>query len=136
MSNNLLEFSLHLNLINSDDEELQRATRQLFFELQDTDIESVKTITAGSAPQGTKAIDPILLGALAVAVTPTMVTKFLEFLHAWAMRKEGHTIKLKVQTKEGASLEIEVPTSMSPAEAKNWVNTLSENIMTKHKGKK
>ena len=50
--------------------------------------------------------DRLLLGMLAVSVGPVLLPKFLDFLHAWSMRREGRTVKVKLQTAEGAALEV------------------------------
>jgi hypothetical protein len=116
-------------------EELDRLTRQLRDEILELEVESVEPVKGAPAPEGTKGVDPMILGALAVTVGPTVLTKFLEFLHAWAMRREDRTVKLKIQTEGGAMLEVEVPATMSPAEVKQWINSLNETL-GKKKGKK
>lgn len=87
----------HLNfaLISPDsaDDELDHLTRQLLMELKDLELESVKLVSADDIPDGTKGIDPVLAGTLAVAVLPTMLPKLLEFLQSWTLRGRGRTIK-------------------------------------------
>jgi hypothetical protein len=131
-----LHIEVQIEMEGADEEELDRQARRLRGEiLERLEVDSAELVRAGNAPEGTKVIDPVILGALVVAVGPTVLTKFLEFLHAWAMRREGRTVKLKLQTPEGAALEIEVPQTMSPAEVKKWIDTLSEAV-TKKKSRK
>ncbi len=80
----------------ADAEELDRLTRQLRDELQDlSGVETVELARGGPAPQGTKAVDPVTLGALALVVLPTILPKLVEFLQAWVLRERGRTVKFK-----------------------------------------
>lgn len=134
---NLIQLTLLIDAgADADAEELDRLTRRLRDEILELQVESVEPVRGAPAPEGTKGVDPMILGALVVAVGPTTLTKLLEFLHAWAMRREGQTVKLKLQNEGGASLEVEVPATMSPAEVKQWVNSLNEALEKKKKGKK
>lgn len=112
-------------LITVIDDDLDMTTRQLYSELQDLDLESVALVKQDSAPQGAKLGDPVLLGTLAVAVGPLVLSKLLEFLHAWAMRGEGRTIRIKIELAD-RSLEAEVPATMSRTEVQIWINGLRE----------
>lgn len=133
---NLIQLTLLIDAgTDADAEELDRLTRQLRAEILELEVESVEPMKGAPAPEGTKGVDPMILGALVVAVGPTTLTKLLEFLHAWAMRREDRTVKLKIQTEGGAMLEVEVPATMSPAEVKQWVNSLNETL-EKKKGRK
>jgi hypothetical protein len=125
-----IEILIQAALDNGDAEELDRITRQLRRELLDLDVESVKFVEsdASETARGSKAIDPVVLGALVVAVGPTLLTKFLEFLHAWAMRREGCTIKIKIQSKKGALVEVEVPATTSPSKVTDWINMLNDTL--------
>ena len=78
-------------------------------------------------------IDPVLLGVLAVGVGPIVLTKVLEFLHAWAMRREGRVVKIRIQAGPDSSLEVEVPAIMPRSEVKTWINTVSEALNEKRK---
>ncbi len=123
-----LALQLQISLTNADAEEVDALTRQLCAELGDLDGISAALAGERPAPAGAKGamgIDPNLLGLLAVSVGPVLLPKFLEFLHAWSMRREGQAVKVKLQTAEGAALEIEVPASMSPTQARQWVNEMS-----------
>ena len=88
-----------------------------------------------TAPKGTKSIDPVIAGALIVALAPAALTKLLEFLHAWAMRRDEHNLKIKIQKADGSALEIEVPTSMPLSVAKKWISETAEVIMKENSRK-
>lgn len=108
-----------------DADELDHLTRQLRGELQELDVESVELVKGTSAPTGAKAVDPVTIGALAVAVLPTALPKLIEFLNNWLMRGENRTIKIKTQVGE-RSVEVQYsPKAMSQAELKSLVDTLT-----------
>jgi hypothetical protein len=70
-------------------------TRQLLSELRDLNLESAKLGSGEPAPQGTKAVDPVTVGAIAITVLPTLLPKVVDFVQAWALRGQGRTIKFK-----------------------------------------
>ena len=125
-----LELILQIIVEDGDDEEIDKVSRRLYRELIDLDVDSVERISMGIVPEGAKSVDPTLLGLLIVSVGPIMLTKFLEFLHAWCMRDESRTVKIKMQAKSGDAIEIEVPTQMSPSELKGWINIVHEKLST------
>ncbi len=133
-----LALQLEIGLTGADAEELDALTRQLCGELADLDGVSAAPVPGGAAPAGAKGVDPMLVGLVAVSVGPTLLTKFLDFLHAWAMRREGQAVKIKLQTPDGAALEVEVPASMPRAEVQQRVSELSAALKeaAARKGKK
>jgi hypothetical protein len=135
MADESAELIVRLKLEDGDDEQLDRLTRQFRSEARELDVESAEFISAGPAPEGTMGIDPILLGAIAVTVGPTVLTKFLEFLHAWSMRREGQTVEVEFQNEDGAAVKVKVPATMSKVEVKEWIETVSRSL-PKKKGKK
>ncbi|MEK7324289.1 MAG: hypothetical protein AAB217_03405 [Chloroflexota bacterium] len=129
------ELIVRINLEDGDDEQLDRLTRQFRNEARELDIESAEFVPAGPAPEGTMGLDPIVLGAIAVTVGPTVLTKFLEFLHAWSMRHQSQTVEVEIQNEEGAAVKVKVPVTMSKVEAKEWIEMVSQSL-PKKKGKK
>ena len=130
----LVAVKLDLQLAQGGDEELDQLTRQLRQELLEAGAESAELVRQGKAPAGAKAgLDPVVLGALLVAVAPMAMTKLLEFLQAWAMRREGRTVKLNIQDADGASVQMEVPQTMSPSEVKSWLETIDEALSSTKK---
>jgi hypothetical protein len=115
-----------------DADELDRMTRVLREELADVpDVESAELLGAGAAPRGSKVIDPISLGALAVAILPGAVPKVLDVLNGWLMRDENRKIKIKTQMGD-RSVEVEyAPSTMSQADLKQLVETLTGALQTK-----
>lgn len=95
MESQLAEFTLHIGIDSGDLEQLDRTTRELLGEVRNLDIESADLIRSSIAPEGTKAIDPVTLGAIALVVGPSILPKLVDFLQSWVMRQSGRTIKFK-----------------------------------------
>jgi hypothetical protein len=64
-------------------------------ELEDLDVESVRLATSDNAPVGTKGLDSMTAGTIAMTVLPAMLPKVLEFLQSWSLQGRGRTIKFK-----------------------------------------
>lgn len=129
-------FKLVVTLFDEDDEQLDNTVRQLRQELVDLTSGSVEYYSSNVIiPSGVKAIDPATLNALILSVSPIAITKLLEFLHNWMLRKEERVIKIKVQRQDGQSIEIEVPASTTQQELKTWIKTV-ETAISKNQGKK
>ena len=89
-------------------EEIDGLARQLLDDLRELDVESAELLSAGPAPDGAKAADPVTLGALAVAVLPTVLPKVVEFVQSWSQRGQSRSVKFK-GTIAGQSIEFEGP---------------------------
>lgn len=117
----------------SDAEELDRLTRLLLTEIQELDVESVELVKGQEPPEGAKSAELVTLGSLAVAVLPTVFPKLIEFLQSWSMRAENRTVKIKTQVGD-RSIEVEYsPATMSTAELKRVVKTLSDALPLEQK---
>ncbi len=57
MSENPAELFIELLLDEGDDAELDELTRQLKAEVEELRVDSVEQVSAGDAPNGTKALD-------------------------------------------------------------------------------
>ena len=90
-----LYFNLTISSSDSNDDELDLMTRQLLIELKDLEVESVSLASGNSAPMGTKGLDSVTAGTIAMAVLPTMLPKVLEFLQGWSLQGRGRTIEFK-----------------------------------------
>ena len=113
--------------MESTDDEIDRMTRQLLGELKDLEVESVKLASGENAPDGTKGVETITAGTIALAVLPTMLPKILEFLQSWSLQGKGRTIKFKGKV-AGQNIDFEG----SFAEMEKLVEMLEK----KQKGKK
>ncbi len=118
---------------DADADELDRATRQLRGEIQELGVESAELAKTTNAPAGTKSVEAVTLGALAISVLPAVLPKLIEFLQAWSMRGESRSIKIKTQVGDRA-VEVEYsPKTMSQAELKSLVETLTGALTEKGK---
>lgn len=91
----LVELTVQVGLDDGDAEELDHLTRLLLGELREQEVESADLVVSGTAAAGTKAADPVTIGAIALAVLPTVVPKIIEFLQQWSSRRSGRTVKFK-----------------------------------------
>ena len=91
----LIELNLEVSASDATGEEIDHLTRQLLAELKQTNVESAELVKGGSAPVGTKAMDPVTAGAIVIADLPPMLTKIIETLQSWLMRDANRKIKFK-----------------------------------------
>ncbi len=125
---NIITLMLHIDVqTDVDTEKLSQLTGYLRSELEDMDIESVTDVRDQAVPSGAKVVDPLTAGALIVAVLPTVLPKVMEFLQAWSLRGEGHTMKIKAQRGD-RSVEVEYPIKMAPDEAKKHIEMVMETL--------
>lgn len=89
-----LDFEIEITAEDATEEELDRMTRNLLSELQETDVESAELVSTGAAPEGSKG-DPITIGALAMTVVPAVLPGVIDMIKAWMERGEGRIVKFK-----------------------------------------
>jgi hypothetical protein len=90
-----IEFEVEISAEDTTPEDIDGMTRQLLAELRNMDVESASLLQSGQTPSGTKSADPITIGAIAIAVLPTVLPKIIESIQAWALRGHGRTVKFK-----------------------------------------
>jgi hypothetical protein len=118
---------------DTDADALDRLTRQLRTEIQELDVESVELVKREAIPSGAKSAEATALGALAVAILPEVLPKLIEFLHA-RLGRGDNKVRLKAQAGD-RSLEVEYsPRTMSVAEVKSLVDTLTGTLMGEQSG--
>ena len=91
----LTELNIEILATDASEDDLDRMTRQLLSELRDMEVESAELTKGGPAPHGTKSVDPVMMGNIAVAVLPSILPKVVEFVQSWAMRGHGRAVKFK-----------------------------------------
>lgn len=128
-SNENIELTIQLNYQEDfDKERLSDDSYNLADELQTFPIDDVKIVREGKVPDKAKSgIDPIVLGGILVYTSQTVLPKILEFVYAWAMRREGRNIKIKIQNQNG-SIEIDVPETKDIEDIKLWINELTKKL--------
>jgi hypothetical protein len=89
------EFNIKVSAPDAAEEELDTLARQLLSELREMEVESAELTRGDSAPAGTKSVDPVMAGSIAIAVLPTLLPKIVEGIQAWVLRGNNRTVKFK-----------------------------------------
>jgi hypothetical protein len=97
------EFEIQVNITDATDEELDRSTRQLLYELRELDVESVELTKSASTPKGSKG-DPFTIGSIVLSTFPTVLPAVITLVQSWSSRGQGRTVKFK-----GKGIEFEGP---------------------------
>ena len=128
MSENLAELFIELSVDSGDATELDALTRQLRTEVEELRIDSVEQVSAGTAPEGTKAVDLVAIGQMAVTLAPTIIPPLFDLLKSWVDRKPSTPVKIKVKVgKRMAQIEYD-PTKTSAKELQALVKTLGKSL--------
>ncbi len=127
LDENEVHLTLHLEGVGGDfdADELNQLTDSLMRSLEDVGVESVTVVRDQGIPLGAKG-DPVTIGALAVAVLPTILPKVMEFLQeVWTVRNKNQTVTARRTWKDSSgverSVEIEFPANMPPDKLKKQV---------------
>lgn len=128
MSNEII-LNIEVQMPNFENDYVDLSTRQLLADIKKLEVKSADLIKRETNAVGSKSVDPVVIGAVVITLLPNTLTQVLQFLHDWSLRKEGRTIKIKVQSKDGAVVEIEVPETISPVEARKWVSMVKEQVI-------
>lgn len=91
----LTQLNIEISASDATEEDIDRMTRQLLSELRDMEVESADLTKGGPAPSGTKSVDPVMMGNIAIAVLPSILTKVVDFVQSWAARGHGRIVKFK-----------------------------------------
>lgn len=102
----LTQLNLEISAGDATVEDIDRMTRQLLSELRNMDVESAELTKDSPAPAGTKSVDPVTAGAIAIAVLPTVLPKVVEAIQAWVLRGNNRTVKFKGKV-AGQAIEFE-----------------------------
>jgi hypothetical protein len=108
-----------------DQEELDRAARQLLDEVRESDVQSANVVAGEAAPGGAKAAGTETLGMLAVEVLPAMIPGLFGLLRDWARRHRGRSVKVKAHFGD-RELELEYPVeSMTQEQLGQFIATVT-----------
>ena len=128
MSENPAELLIELSVDNGDPAELDELTRQLRTEIEDLNIDSVEQVSAGAAPEGTKAVDLTAIGQMAVTLAPAIVPPLFDLLKSWVERKPSTPVRIKVKVgKRTAQIEYD-PTRTSAKDLEELIKALSKSL--------
>jgi hypothetical protein len=128
MSENSAELLIELSLDGGDASELDELTRQLRAEVQELNVDSVKQVSVGVAPTGTKAVDLIAIGEMAVTLAPAIIPPLFELLKSWVQRKPSTPVKVRVKVgRRTAQIEYD-PTRTSAKDLELLIKTLNKSM--------
>ena len=99
-----VELNILISAENATEDDIDLLTRQLLSELRDTDIESAALAKGSPAPAGSKSVEPVMIGNIAVAVLPAFLPKIVDFVQTWVLRGQGRIVKFR-----GKGIEFEGP---------------------------
>jgi hypothetical protein len=108
-------------------EDLDALTRQLRNEIEDFGVESVRLATTPNAPAGTKSMEAVTIGALAVTVLPAALPRLIEFLQAWTLRGKDQTVKIKASVGD-RSVDVEYPAGASETVVKELIKRMTDTL--------
>ena len=106
-------------------EDIDSLTRRLRSEIQDFGVENVALSTTGTAPSGTKSVEAVTLGALAVTILPPMLPRLIEFLQAWSLRGKDRMVKIKASVGD-RSVDIEYPEGASEEAVQELIQKMTD----------
>ncbi len=110
-----MTIELQIEIIDpeADDERLSMVTETLRQDLLALDVDSVKRVPSGAAPDGSKGLDPAAIGALLVALKSSveLATQVVGAVKSWLRRggTKNPTQVLKL-TVNGQSIELSAAT--------------------------
>lgn len=126
---NELILNIEIQMPNFENDYITLSTRQLLADIKKFDVKSADLVKRETNAVGSKSVDPVVIGAVVITLLPNTLAQVLQFLHDWSLRKEGRTIKIKVQSKDGAIVEIEVPETISPVEVNRWISMVKKQVV-------
>jgi hypothetical protein len=128
MSENPAELVIELSLEGGEPAELDELTRQLRTEVEELNIDSVEQVSAGVAPEGTKAADLAAIGEMAVTLAPAIIPPLFDLLKSWVQRKPSTPVTVKVRVgKRTAQIEYD-PTKTSAKDLEALIRSLNKSL--------
>ena len=128
MAEESTELLITLSLDQGDTGELDELTRQLRSEIEALNVDSIEEVSQGDAPTGTKALDWVSVGQMAVTLAPTVVPPLFALAKSWVERKPSTPVKIRIKAgKKTAEIEYD-PTHTNPEELDTLVKTLGKTL--------
>src|SRR5512145_3098600 len=94
-----INFILQVAVPDNDAKATDGAIRDLLHELRTSKLAAAYPQSTPRNPQGAESNEPWISGGLRVAVEPASLPKLLEFVYAWALRRDGAIVRLRLQHK-------------------------------------
>lgn len=99
MTSQPINLTLYLIDDGANEEQVDQLISNLMRELRDLELDSIERAQSGLAPTGARG-DPFTIGALALAILPTVLPKLLEFLQT----RLGENRKLVLEAPNGLKI--------------------------------
>jgi len=120
---------ISLSIDDGDPSELDELTRQLRSEIGELNVDAVENVSAGDAPEGTKAVEWVELGNFVVTLAPVVVGPLFEVLKSYIERKPSVPVKIKVRVGKTTTAEIEYdPIRTSAEDLDKLIKSLGRSI--------
>ena len=108
-------------------EDVDTLTRRLRSEIQDFGVEAVSLQSTDAVPSGTKSVEAVTIGALAVTILPQLLPRLIEFLQAWSLRTKDRTVKIKASVGD-RSVDIEYPEGASEVAVQELIQKMTDTL--------
>ena len=108
-------------------EDLDAMTRQLRNEIEELGVESVRLATGQEAPAGSKSMEAVTIGALAVTILPAALPRLIEFLQAWTLRSKDQMVKIKASVGD-RSVDVEYPAGASETVVRELIQKMTDTL--------
>ena len=108
-------------------EEVDTLTRRLRTEIEEIGVEAVTLRTTDQVPSGTKSMEAVTIGALAVTILPQVLPRLIEFLQAWSLRSKDRTVKIKASVGD-RSVDIEYPEGASEEAVQELIQKMTDTL--------
>jgi hypothetical protein len=108
-------------------EDVDALTRRLRSEIQDFGVEEVTLKTTTAVPAGTKSVEAVTVGALAITLLPQVLPRLIEFLQAWSLRGKDRTVKIKASVGD-RSVDIEYPEGASEVAVQELIQRMTDTL--------
>lgn len=115
-------------------DQLFHTTQNLRAEIREIGVQSAELVRMNGAPGGAMSADAFTLGALAIAVLPSVLPALIDFLKDWKLRHDSSSITIKYQRGEQV-VEATLPPSISEEQLRKYLDVVTEQL-TKDKSKK
>jgi hypothetical protein len=108
-------------------EDVDALTRRLRSEIQDFGVEDVTLKTTTAVPAGTKSVEAVTVGALAITLLPQVLPRLIEFLQAWSLRGKDRMVKIKASVGD-RSVDIEYPEGASEVAVQELIQKMTDTL--------
>jgi hypothetical protein len=108
-------------------EDVDALTRRLRSEIQDFGVEEVTLKTTTAVPAGTKSVEAVTVGALAITLLPQVLPRLIEFLQAWSLRGKDRMVKIKASVGD-RSVDIEYPEGASEVAVQELIQKMTDTL--------